>query len=90
MECKGLVCAAISQNFCIPQDACFVDKQSINLIIVTLQDGRVFLAGDAAHRFPPAGAFGMNTGIQVGSPLHLYIVLSLLPFCEVSCGQSLQ
>jgi len=24
----------------------------------------VFLAGDAAHRFPPAGGFGMNTGIQ--------------------------
>lgn len=26
--------------------------------------GRIFLAGDAAHRFPPAGGFGMNTGIQ--------------------------
>ncbi|KAG2431150.1 hypothetical protein HXX76_009680 [Chlamydomonas incerta] len=24
----------------------------------------VFLAGDAAHRFPPAGGFGMNTGVQ--------------------------
>ncbi|KAL3678132.1 hypothetical protein R1sor_021088 [Riccia sorocarpa] len=27
-------------------------------------NGRVFLAGDSAHRFPPAGGFGMNTGIQ--------------------------
>lgn len=28
------------------------------------QHGRVFLVGDAAHRTTPAGAFGMNTGIQ--------------------------
>jgi 2-polyprenyl-6-methoxyphenol hydroxylase-like FAD-dependent oxidoreductase len=26
--------------------------------------GRVLLAGDAAHVVPPAGAFGMNTGVQ--------------------------
>lgn len=25
--------------------------------------GHVFLAGDAAHRFPPTGGFGMNTGL---------------------------
>ena len=28
------------------------------------QDGRVFLAGDAAHAHPPNGGLGMNTGIQ--------------------------
>jgi 2,4-dichlorophenol 6-monooxygenase len=26
--------------------------------------GRVFLTGDAAHRHPPSGALGLNTGIQ--------------------------
>ncbi|CAN6449050.1 unnamed protein product [Victoria cruziana] len=27
-------------------------------------NNRIMLVGDAAHRFPPAGGFGMNTGIQ--------------------------
>ncbi|WP_405061056.1 FAD-dependent monooxygenase [Kribbella sp. NBC_01505] len=30
------------------------------------RSGRVFLAGDAAHVWPPAGAMGANTGVQDG------------------------
>ncbi len=34
------------------------------LVAERYRDGRVLLAGDAAHAFPPTGGFGMNSGIQ--------------------------
>lgn len=33
-------------------------------IAARYRKGQVFLVGDAAHRFPPTGGFGANTGIQ--------------------------
>jgi 2,4-dichlorophenol 6-monooxygenase len=33
-------------------------------VATTYRRGSVLLVGDAAHRFPPTGGFGLNTGIQ--------------------------
>ncbi|MFD5329833.1 FAD-dependent monooxygenase, partial [Streptomyces sp. NPDC127092] len=42
-----------------------VSKWQINHVIAdTYQKGRVFLAGDAAHRHPPANGLGTNTSVQ--------------------------
>ena len=42
-----------------------------------LQEGRVFIVGDAAHNMPPTGGFGGNTGIQDGHNLAWKLALVL-------------
>ncbi|GGX26853.1 FAD-dependent monooxygenase [Streptomyces noursei] len=47
-----------------------MDVQSISrwpvegTVAERFRSGRVFLVGDAAHRHPPSGALGLNTGVQ--------------------------
>ena len=45
-------------------------------LAATFRSGRVFLAGDAAHVHSPAGAQGMNTGIQDASNLGWKLALA--------------
>jgi len=56
--------------------------------------GNAFLAGDAAHRFPPAGGFGMNTGIQDAHNLAWKLAagegiphLREKPFCNLALAE---
>ncbi|KAK9800880.1 hypothetical protein WJX73_005015 [Symbiochloris irregularis] len=64
--CMGLVRAALGPAAAeAAVDLCNVRTWTMSALNAeAFQVGRVFLAGDAAHQFPPAGGFGMNTGIQ--------------------------
>jgi 2-polyprenyl-6-methoxyphenol hydroxylase-like FAD-dependent oxidoreductase len=35
-----------------------------NAVAATYQNGRIFIAGDAAHSHPPYGGYGLNNGIE--------------------------
>ncbi|MQY08373.1 FAD-dependent monooxygenase [Actinomadura macrotermitis] len=62
-RCRELVRAAIGDPGLDVEVLSVLPWRVRGLLADRFQDGRVFLAGDAAHAVPPLGAFGMNTGV---------------------------
>ncbi|CAB3675439.1 3-(3-hydroxy-phenyl)propionate/3-hydroxycinnamic acid hydroxylase [Paraburkholderia phenoliruptrix] len=63
-ECKALLARRVHERVDV-SDLAWSSYFHVNSRMVErLRVGRVFLAGDAAHVHSPAGAQGMNTGIQ--------------------------
>jgi 2-polyprenyl-6-methoxyphenol hydroxylase-like FAD-dependent oxidoreductase len=63
-ECKALLARRVHERVDVSELAWSSYFHLNSRMVERLRVGRVFLAGDAAHVHSPAGAQGMNTGIQ--------------------------
>lgn len=62
-HCIDLVRNAVGHEMEDLKFQCVVPWTMNSEIAQSYQKGRFFLIGDAAHRFPPSGGLGLNTGI---------------------------
>ncbi|MFM0243156.1 FAD-dependent monooxygenase [Paraburkholderia phytofirmans] len=63
-ECKALIARRVRERVDVSDLAWSAYFHVNSRMVDRLRVGRIFLAGDAAHVHSPAGAQGMNTGIQ--------------------------
>ena len=62
-RCRGLVSAALADPTAEFEVLGISNWHMSAQIADTYRSGRSFLVGDAAHRFPPTGGLGLNTGV---------------------------
>jgi 2-polyprenyl-6-methoxyphenol hydroxylase-like FAD-dependent oxidoreductase len=64
-RCEELIRLALDVPAEFPIDVRSIRPWTMTALVAErMRVGSVFLAGDAAHAFPPTGGFGMNSGIQ--------------------------
>ncbi len=63
-RCEAIVRAALASPD-LPLEVAAISTWTMTAQVAErYREGHVFLVGDAAHRFPPTGGLGLNTGVQ--------------------------